>query len=149
MCIRDREERSILKGWSVDLVETANTTEAEKFWNKPENLAAIEEVLQGCSDPDSFMDQVMALKATAQKEDFWREQHEFDEYVHEWEIYSDIFQATHGRIAASPYSGTSAAVKEDTHAEPRPADWSAMGSTLNQDASIVTNMIQHPRVRRC
>ena len=95
--VADEEERSILKGWRIDLVETANTTEAEKFWNKPENLAAIEEVLQGCSDPDSFMDQVMALKATAQKEDFWREQHEFDEYVHEWEIYSDIFQATHNR----------------------------------------------------
>jgi hypothetical protein len=95
--VADEDEARLLKGWSVDLIETANTTEAEKFWNRPENLAMVNNTLKECADPDGFMDQVLVLKDSIKKEAFWEEQREFDEYVHEWGIYTDIFRTTHDR----------------------------------------------------
>ena len=95
--VADEDEARLLKGWSVDLIETANTTEAEKFWNRPENLAMVDNTLKECADPDGFMDQVLVLKDAIKNEAFWEEQREFDEYVHEWGIYTDIFRTTHDR----------------------------------------------------
>ena len=57
----------------------------------------MEDSLAACQDPDSIMDCLLNLKEAVSKEDFWEEQREFDEYVHEWDVYSDIFQNTHGR----------------------------------------------------
>ena len=95
--VADEEERQLLSGFNVDLVETSNETEAEKFWNKPENLALVTSTLEDCQDPDSIMDQLDALKESISQEPFWQEQKEFEEYAHDWNIYSDIFQSTHGR----------------------------------------------------
>ena len=95
--VADEEERRLLSGFKVDLVETSNVTEAEKFWNKPENLAAVTAVLEECQDPDSIMDQLHVMKESLSQESFWQEQKEFEEYAHDWNIYSDIFQSTHGR----------------------------------------------------
>ena len=95
--VSGEEERRILKGWTVDLLETASPSAAEEFWHQPENLALVEEIMEDCPDPDAFLDQIQHLRESVIKEDFWTEQKDFDDYAHEWEVYSDIFQSTHER----------------------------------------------------
>ena len=95
--IAGEAERELLKSWSVELVETPKPSEAEAFWQQPDNVALVEEKLSHCADPDSIMDCLFNLKEAVSKEHFWAEQHEFDEYTHQWDIYSDIFQSTTGR----------------------------------------------------
>ena len=92
--IAGEAERELLKSWSVELVETPKPSEAEAFWQQPDNVALVEEKLSHCADPDSIMDCLFNLKEAVSKEHFWAEQHEFDEYTHQWDIYSDIFQST-------------------------------------------------------
>ena len=97
--IANEEEARVLTGWSVDLVETSHVTEAEKFWNKPENLALLmEPSLDDSEVGRQLLDQVAMLREeVVSHEHFWREQLEFEEYVHSWDIYADIFRTTHDR----------------------------------------------------
>ena len=95
--VSGEEEERILKGWSVELIETTNPSAAEEFWHRPENLELIEETLEDCSDPEAFLAQIHHLRESITKEDFWTEQQEFNTYVHDWEIYSDIYRNTHDR----------------------------------------------------
>ena len=95
--VANEDEARLLEGWKADLWETSKPTEAEEYWSRPEHLDLVREMVAGCSDPDAFMDQLDVLCEAASQEDFWREQQEFDDYVHDWDIYSDIFQQTHQR----------------------------------------------------
>ena len=40
-------------------------------------------------DNDGYLE--MYRRSIEENEDFWREQAEFDEYTHSWDVYSDIF----------------------------------------------------------
>ena len=95
--IAGEDEAATLRGWNVELLETSNPGAAEEFWHKHENINLMESTLASCSDAHAFADQLMALRESVSQEHFWQEQREFNDYAHEWDIYSDVFQQTHGR----------------------------------------------------
>ena len=95
--VADENEAKILGGWEAELYETSVPSEAEKFWHQPANTSLITATLESCHDSDAFLEQIQLLRETVRQQEFWDEQLQFDKYVHQWDVYSDIFQQTANR----------------------------------------------------